>query len=187
MSARETMINVGSLQDRPVERADMVVGVTAFDSTDRLVARDALDGRLARLTVRRAPRPQHPAGVVASAFLRPFALSPEGSHLLFGEPDIGGSRIVWHTLATGTTEELLPEAGSDVTAAAFAPAGNRIAALGQNGDRATVTVLGPAAGGAATSGPPRAQRRKIRRSPGRPTVDSSRSPVWTRTTSSTPS
>lgn len=64
MINRETLVDVGSLGDRPVERADVVMRLRARDGGVRLVARDASSGRFAGLSVvRRAAtlaRPRSP-------------------------------------------------------------------------------------------------------------------------------
>lgn len=141
MIIRDVRIDVGSLDDLPLVRADMVLRLVATDGAVRLVARDASTGHFAGLSMPRPPGGWRPAGVVDEAVMAPFALSPDGSRLLLGDPDIGRSRLSLHTLATGAAVILPTGPGDGANAAAFAPDGKRIAVLTSDEETASVVVL----------------------------------------------
>ncbi len=135
-------IDIGSLGNRPFARTDMVLRLMARDGAVQLVVRDASTRRFAGLSLRSATRPTWLLpGVPDEAVIDLFALSPDGSRLLFGDPAVGRYRLSLHALATGVGVTLPPSPGDDANAAAFAPDGDRIAVLALDDDRATVTVL----------------------------------------------
>ena len=141
MIIRDVQVDVGSLVDRSLVQADMVLRLVATDGAVRLVVRDASSGQFAGLSVSRTPGGWHPAGVVDEAVIAPFALSPDGSRLLLGNPDLGRNRLSLHTLATGAATILPPGPGDGANAAAFAPDGKRIAMLTSDDEAASVVVL----------------------------------------------
>jgi dipeptidyl aminopeptidase/acylaminoacyl peptidase len=142
MVSRDPRIDVVSLHERPLARADMVLLVRRDDGACRLVGRDAHTGQWAGLSVQAAtgPSPGGPA-LVSEAAIRPHALSPDGSLLLFRDSAVGGAGLSLYALATGTAVALPQRPGGRPVQAAFLSEGTRIATLGVADYRASVTVL----------------------------------------------
>jgi dipeptidyl aminopeptidase/acylaminoacyl peptidase len=140
VTGRETKVDVGALSDRRVARADLLLRVTGLEAV-RLVVRDAGTGQFAGLTLGTAIGSIGLADVPPEETVRLLALSPDGSHLLCTDAAIGGDRLLLHELATDTARTLPLSPDVYVAAATFHPAGDRVAALTQDGDRATVIVF----------------------------------------------
>jgi hypothetical protein len=75
--------------------------------------------------------------------LRPLALSPDGTNILFWSIEDNGrsSPLKWHTLATAERQKILPPLGCHDFFGAISPDGATIATLSQDDDQALVDLI----------------------------------------------